>query len=534
MKADLSRNTFDPLKHFTRVLLQQGRVQLDTDWNEQTAILLRYLRSLAADVIGQHGGPDEKSFAITPISPGDGGSRDFVIGAGHYYVDGILCEADSELIPITDFFDDDRTVQVLYWPLGDLAFRKEQYVEVSDAAGSVTTTVQAEVTRYDAANRTLTLDRDVKSSLSSASQPRLRQLITYFTQPDYPAPDKFNKSNYQVYIDVWERLITHVEDGSIREVALGGPDTAARSKVVWQVKATDLGESTVCITVDQLKEQFQRANRGWLKASAKQDSTSTEPCIISPDARYRGPENQLYRVEIHRPGSVAGDTGQAATFKWSRENGSAIYPIISLSSGAGTTTVSLDTLGRDDRFGLDEGDWLEVVDDNSVLQNRAENLLRIHSVDRPNMTVTLEGALTSNVGRDPAKHPLLRRWDHKEGDPDEGGLRLSGGAALIIEDKWLKLEDGVKIQFQKPDVKQPLNDYRSGDFWLIPARTATGDVEWPREYDSQGKPIPIAKPPDGITHHYAPLAVIEVSEDGKITKVTQCGKTFSHMATSRT
>jgi hypothetical protein len=58
MKADFSRDTFNPLKHFSRVLMQQGRVQLDADWNEQTpAILLHYLRSLGADLIGPHGGP---------------------------------------------------------------------------------------------------------------------------------------------------------------------------------------------------------------------------------------------------------------------------------------------------------------------------------------------------------------------------------------------------------------------------------------------------------------------------------------------
>ena len=40
MKGDFTRNTFDPDKHFLRVLMQQGRVQLDSDWNEQAAILL--------------------------------------------------------------------------------------------------------------------------------------------------------------------------------------------------------------------------------------------------------------------------------------------------------------------------------------------------------------------------------------------------------------------------------------------------------------------------------------------------------------
>jgi hypothetical protein len=41
MKADLTRDTFHPLKHYIRVLTQQGRVQLDADANEQTAITLR-------------------------------------------------------------------------------------------------------------------------------------------------------------------------------------------------------------------------------------------------------------------------------------------------------------------------------------------------------------------------------------------------------------------------------------------------------------------------------------------------------------
>ena len=47
MKGDFTRDTFDASNHFTRVLMQQGRVQLDADWNEQTAILLHYLQSLA-------------------------------------------------------------------------------------------------------------------------------------------------------------------------------------------------------------------------------------------------------------------------------------------------------------------------------------------------------------------------------------------------------------------------------------------------------------------------------------------------------
>ena len=45
-RGDFTRDTFDPAKRFLRVLYQQGRVQLDADFNEQVSILLHYLQSL--------------------------------------------------------------------------------------------------------------------------------------------------------------------------------------------------------------------------------------------------------------------------------------------------------------------------------------------------------------------------------------------------------------------------------------------------------------------------------------------------------
>ena len=57
MQADISRPFRHPRKHYRRVLMQQGRVQLDADWNEQVDILLHYLQTLAADLTGPHGVP---------------------------------------------------------------------------------------------------------------------------------------------------------------------------------------------------------------------------------------------------------------------------------------------------------------------------------------------------------------------------------------------------------------------------------------------------------------------------------------------
>src|ERR1041385_181307 len=87
MYADVSRNALAFRPRTSRVIWQQGRVQLDADANEQTTALLHYLRALGEDVIGVHAGLGT-SFKI------DRDRKDpFQIGIafGHYYVDGIRC-----------------------------------------------------------------------------------------------------------------------------------------------------------------------------------------------------------------------------------------------------------------------------------------------------------------------------------------------------------------------------------------------------------------------------------------------------------
>lgn len=203
MKGHFTRDTFNPLKRFSRVLMQQGRVQLDADWNEQASILLHYLRSLAADLMGPHGGPanvedlndpndpllqvncgfeiitDSKQVEHLPVDLDkdslvtllNESKPSILIGKGRYYVDGILCE-------------------------------NEDYIAFSAQPGPPIATGD------------LTFE---------------------------------NGESYLFYLDVWERHVTYVEDGDknraspgIREVALNGPDTATRAQVVWQIRTLQL------------------------------------------------------------------------------------------------------------------------------------------------------------------------------------------------------------------------------------------------------------------------------------------------------
>lgn len=459
---DITRDTFDQRKHYSRVLMQQGRVLLDSDFNEQAAIVLHYMRTLATDIIGSHGGPVEadgssslKNFKIA-LQPDGNGNPDLVIGAGRYYVEGILCENDPK----------------------------------KDGEG-----------------------KEVG--------------LGYSGQANYPLPTqdaRLPKPPYLVYLDVWERTKTALEDPEICETALGGPDTA-RAEVVWQVKVTnespegDGSFPTDKAGVEKAWEcwvkRWQPDNRGALKARAKEASDGdSAPCVVSPEARYRGLENELYRVEIHRPGvaaqqkdgsatnviqqGAAGDQGgTSATFKWARDNGTAVFPIREQDGNS----VILGNLGRNRRLSLEVGDWVEIIDDSHVLQGRADPLLRVMEIDAANMRVMLSGEPSFDVNQDSDEHPLLRRWDH--GTNDSKNSETKEGTLPLQEGHWFTLEDGVQIRFEPAAEGDAQQMYGSGDYWLIPARTATGDVEWPGD---EGKPE--ARPPHGTEHHFAPLAVV--------------------------
>jgi hypothetical protein len=120
----------------------------------------------------------------------------------------------------------------------------------------------------------------------------------------------------------------------------------------------------------------------------------------------------------------------------------------------------------------------------------------VTAINPSQRTLTLSAAPKNDAGIDPKLHPYLRRW---EGDVQK--IKIAKG-----NEAWVHLADGVQVQFSLR--RPPYGGYRTGDYWLIPARTATGDVIWPRD----DKEMPLAVPPHGVDHHYAPLAAWPQSE----------------------
>jgi hypothetical protein len=435
MYGDFSRLTYFPGKAFTGVWYQQGRVQLDADANEQNAILLNWLRTLAVDFIGPFGGHVSRSgFGVRRDNDHD----DLSFSPGHYYVYGLRCEVPR--------------------PAGRGA-REVTYRGLVPGAGPL---------------------------------------------PDPP---------FIVELFVWERSVSAVIDPDLLEPALGPhpPDTTVRSQVAWipEVSVRLPGPGPDGTPIEHLSRRDLRparitarfeehnADRGprpSLAARVEPGVQTEEATIVPATSGYLGVENQLYRVEIHSGGTAGAGR---PTFKWSRDNGSAEFRIEHIGGPEGkssdpVTPVTVASLGRDARTGLEAGDWVELIDDSWAPRGRPGQLLEVRSVDRADRIVTLEGQIAS----DPSLHPCLRRWDQAEegvSGPDGIPVRESSGG----EDVWLDLEDGVQVRFPAHGA-----EYRRGDYWLIPARAATGRLIWP------GGDSPLPLPPDGPARYLVPLAMV--------------------------
>lgn len=397
MKGDFSRRTFEAAKHYTAVLQQQGRVQVDADGNESESIH-RYLRERTArDVIGATGAPKENAGFGLSVDNGD-----LVIGAGRFYVDGILCENE--------------------------------------------------------------------------------EAVSYGAQPYYPVDPGLEDGQYLAVLHVFDRHLTALQDPSIREKALGGPDTCTRVQTAWQVKLLPVlsdedfsCEGEIASWIAETAEPT-----GTLAARTSPVPPADNPCLLPPEAGFRGLENQLYRVEVH-----VGGTRDEARFKWSRDNGSVAVAIEQPIDG---TKVVVSSLGRDEKLGLAVGQWVEILDDRMELLDGHGALARITDIQAETRELTLDAAVLPQV--DMEAHPILRRWDQDTAD-----------SVVAATSEWLALEDGIEVLLSD-------GTYRVGDYWLIPARTAvsaeTGGIEWP--VDGSGDPL--AEAPFGVRHRYARLALV--------------------------
>ena len=279
-----------------------------------------------------------------------------------------------------------------------------------------------------------------------------------------------------LYLAVWERLVTAVEDPLLLETALGGADTTTRTQLVWQVRVLPLADP-----VDE--------------AAAVTDAPEWQALRRPPQpalavTRGYSLENELYRIEIHAPATNT----TPATWKWSRDNGSVAFAVQpgSLAAEEGLLELALvmrpglqEQLAVDDRVELSCAAWeldgrpglmarvvtyLEASDDAAAQKLR---LAPAAAVDETDL------ALLQDAGQ----QPRLCRWDQRPPAKETAVLPVQSGQAVI-------LERGIMVTF-------PEAVYASGDYWQIPLRSE----------DAPGSQVTIA--PGQAANRFAPLALLQ-------------------------
>jgi len=466
---DTSRSTFDPWKDYSAVVMEQGRVQLDSDWNEWLAELSRRTRAGTLDLVGRAGYPPTTPFAFQITASGTGGTNTLTIGRGRMYVDGLLAENHGHPVATTW----DPALAELSWtpqppPSADLA------------------------------------------------------PVEYTAQPYWSGdPVPSGTGSYLAYLDVWTRAVTWLEDGGLVDQAVA-VDTTGRLQTVWQVRLLKVpaNSSWSCATPD--------SDIGYPPASAGQlttgvvTNTPAGPCCLTDDTGYTGLENQNYRVEIHQGGSGSDPASTAyATFKWSRDNGSVSTGVTSITTGTNTlnqpaSQLTVLSLGRDQVLGFSPGDWIEILDDAYQFQGKLGELHQIDSIDVSSRTITLTDTTSFSTGQPtPDSHTRIVRWDQRgqvylaDGKTVWWDLGVSGSHGIPVPgpDTTLILESGVTVTFS---LSSPTGAFNPGDFWTFAARTADASVQ---ELTNA--------PPQGIHHHYTKLSIVTFP-----TSATDCRTPF--------
>jgi hypothetical protein len=440
MAGDYTRFRYNPMKDTSGVQMQQGRVLLDQGWNEYVQLLDRRWRAETMDIMGRAVVPMDTPTAFELFI----GGATFTIGIGRMYVDGLLAENHG--------LDPADPTKRLYDPiLGEL--------------------------------------------IGTAP-------IPYEQQPYYPNPPAFpaDGNPHLVYLDVWERELTYLEDPGLIDQAVA-VDTDTRIQTVWQVKVlTDTPAGTTCATPPGTVSPWVTAtapSAGRLTTAAAGVPSSTDPCIVPANGGYRGSGNRCYRIEIHN-GGVMG----TAQFKWSRDNASVASAVTGINAALDTLTVVLTK--RDSVLRFQPDDWVEVTDDFRYFQSLGGEMRQIATVDDVNLTIQLKTALPPGEfdATKPDRHTRVILWNQTgivrdplgtvivDVDTNGGLIPVPAAGTTIV------LEDGIQITFSI-DAAMPLPRFNALDYWMFDARVIDASVE-----------VLTQAPPRAILHHYAWLGFV--------------------------
>jgi hypothetical protein len=467
MASDRSRAFDRPRLGYTGVVAQQGRVTLDRDVNAQTALTADRIAFDALAFVGPCGTPDD----------GYGISTARFIARQQDIVDPIHVPSPPDRPPIAvDYFNFRIAPGTMY--LGGQA---------------------------------VTLQRG----------------CAYANQPEWPAPIAYTGAQHElVWLDVTETEVGATEDADLVDVALGGPDTTARRKLLQRIRRqalgpdvqVDCGDAWSAMAAQWAAQglQFDPATTALMPEARLQIGFTdpvgnTNPCDPVASGGYLGPENQLLRMRV----TVING---APWLVWSYDNASALYQVKSCDDGK---TLVLTSDPPDVFQYPAQGQWVEVLGaaavhgtvDASVpgtLHYTAETSGTMHALAQPygqtssddatnRMVLDAVDPLLTGFTGDPTAPVFVRVWQNAQpiggtGSADIALVDVAGVATGIVAQlRWTlpALADGacweVAVRPSTPQGVYPVEYLQAPQRAIGPRRWACplAVIDWTVPWDAQ-------------------------------------------------
>lgn len=434
---------------------------------------------------GRLGGGDETSRPRWKVA-------DLRIGAGRFYVDGIMCENPHEhsirlqpdypgaWMPTHDSHAGRYAVYLEVWRQYVGAIEDPNLREVAlggpDTTGRVRTLAQVKMARLHGGEHD-----DDPESVERTWKDRMRVgRGARMSMRRPPSAAYLGNNLYRVEVhDSGYLRGSHAEGHTIRVVSV--------TETVVEVR--------VDVTIEELR--WARAGRAidfFLNGHAghavrgRVVRINLETVTIVCELLVATVDERIVPESEHR-------IRPAATLKWSRDNGSTVFLVRDVS---GTSVRLSDVAG--DVPQLKVGEWIELTDETMELTGTVGPLHRITALDDRRTLIDVDPPPPEDFGHDANARPRLRRWDQKTqaGKPLETGLIAP--SVQIESAPWIDLERGIEMAFDGHGWLE------SGDYWMVPSRTITESLEWPD--DANG---PAFLPPLGIERHVALLATLHFS-----------------------
>jgi len=301
--------------------------------------------------------------------------------------------------------------------------------------------------------------------------------FSYAKQPEWltPTPSGITGAAKEwVWLELIEHDVSSLEDRALLEPAFGGPDTAARRRLLQRIRRSSTTASTCSDAKNaqaaawanegrKLGENGRLQSFARLQVSAVATTTTPNPCDPIAHGGYLGAENQLIRVRT---------TGQS-TFVWAFDDASALYRINEVRGGNQLITVNVPV---DDAHRPKASQVVELLPVTAKLANGEvitepagaifTQTADYNADDRALSVAKLPTGLTADND-----HPLFARiWESELAFTAGKGVELPGTGLQVT----LTLDGG--------------SAFADGEFWTFAVRPQAPADVYPARYAQAPQP----------------------------------------------